>query len=202
MRYGLPGCAAAVLSVTLAVPATAHHEITAKFDPDQSVTLSGVVTKLDWLNPHVHVFMDVAEGPQIINWAIELESPIDLEGAGWDRESLKPGDEITVEGFTARDGSRQAWGESVMVRETGRAVFDTLGPPPASGAADRPAPLWPDGQPRLGPAPGESGYWANPGLTSLVETGVEVEFDEHGLLADIGDAPRVAPFQPWALALY
>jgi hypothetical protein len=202
MKYRFFASAFVVSSIALAASASAHHQITAKFDPQRSISLSGVVTKLDWLNPHVHVFMDVAQGAESVNWAVELESPIDLEQAGWNRESLRPGDEVRVEGIAARDGSRQVWGESLALSATGRPVFDTVGSGPTASATNRPVPRWPDGQPRLGPEPGESGYWANPSSTALVESGVGVEVDAHGLLANIEDAPRVAPLQPWALGLY
>src|SRR5690606_27728064 len=75
--------------------------------------------------------------------------------------------------------------------------------PPQYAEADDPTPRWPDGQPRLGPPAGQSGgYWDFPSKSSLIEDGVMVAMDEHGLLADIEDASRVAPFQPWALDLY
>ena len=74
----------------------AHHEILAKFDNHKPVTLNGIVTLVDWRNPHVHVFMNVAEAAGPINWAIELEGPIDLEHSGWSRETLRPGDRIRL----------------------------------------------------------------------------------------------------------
>src|SRR6185503_2841071 len=85
--------ASALLGLLLtAVPLMAHHEMLAKFDDKKPVKLSGVVTLVDWRNPHVHVFMNVKDNRnQILNWAIELESPIDLQRAGWNRESLRPG---------------------------------------------------------------------------------------------------------------
>jgi hypothetical protein len=66
----------------------------------------------------------------------------------------------------------------------------------------RPSPRFPDGLLRLDRAPGEKGYWGSPSVSALVETGVQVKMDALGKLANIADAPRVAPFQPWALALY
>ena len=75
-------------------------------------------------------------------------------------------------------------------------------PPGETGQSVRPAPRLGDGQVNLDRVSGEKGYWGPASVSSLVETGVEVEMDERGLLADIGDAGRVAPFQPWALALY
>ena len=69
-------------------------------------------------------------------------------------------------------------------------------------AAARPTPRWPDGKPRLGPVPGETGYWARPSSSGLKENGVNVQMDEYGLLKNISDAAKVAPFQPWARDLY
>src|SRR5215510_15675311 len=91
-------------------PLAAHHVIEAKFDSEKKVTLRGPVTAIDWANPHAHVFVNVAEpGGQTTNWAIELESPVELRRQGWTRNDLKIGDVVTVEGLAARDGSKQAW---------------------------------------------------------------------------------------------
>src|SRR5262249_31402736 len=69
--------------------------------------------------------------------------------------------------------------------------------------SSRPTPRWPDGHPALGMAPGgEDGYWTDPSKTAMIEDGVDVKMDEWGLLANIADAPKVAPFQPWALGVY
>lgn len=70
------------------------------------------------------------------------------------------------------------------------------------GADSAPAPRYPDGLVRFDRVPGEVGYWGNPNANSLMELGVDVEVDDSGLLSDIGDASRVAPFMPWSLALY
>src|SRR5688572_33069703 len=75
---------------------------------------------------------------------------------------------------------------------------DSVTPPEAS----RPTPRHPDGQVRFDSEPGNRGYWGQASVTSLFEKGVQVEMNEKGLLASLADAPRVAPFQPWALALY
>ena len=83
---------------------------------------------------------------------------------------------------------------------------DAASPPGEAAApaqvAARPAPRYPDGLVRFDRAPGEKGYWGNPSTSSLVETGADVEFERDGLLADIDDAGKVAPFMPWSLALY
>jgi hypothetical protein len=197
--------ASALAGLLLAsVPATAHHEILAKFDDKKPVKLNGVVTLVDWRNPHVHIFMNVKDNRnQILNWAIELESPIDLQRGGWNRDSLKPGDPITIEGIAARNGSRQAWGNSVTLTTTAKRVLNA--PPSAPPALTKtPTPRWPDRQPRLGAAGPSTaqGYWAYPSATTLVEKAANIPMSAYGLLKNVADAPKVAPMQPWALALY
>ena len=83
-----------------AMPLLAHHNISGKFDPAKTRTLNGVVTRLDWANPHVHILMDVIEGNAVRNWAVELESTLDLERSGWNLTTLKPGDAVTVQGMS------------------------------------------------------------------------------------------------------
>lgn len=205
MKQGVP-TGLFVLGLVLflgAAPVAAHHTITAKFDPDAPVSFTGLVAKVDWLNPHVHLFIDVTEGTDVVNWAVEMESPTLLEMSGWERDSIHVGDELRVQGIRARDGSLQVWGNSVVDTGTGRQVlvFDPADLPKAS-TNNGPAPRWPDGQPMLGPELGESGYWSNPSQTVLVEEGSGVEMSPDGLLANIADAGEVAPFQEWAKALY
>lgn len=183
--------------------AWAHHEILGKFDDKQPVELSGIVTSLDWRNPHAHIFMNVVTRGETLNWAVELESPILLEANGWTRETVHPGDSITVKGIRARDGSRQVWGQEVR-RSGNTALLFTLKPKVSRAPlSPRPTPRWPDGRPALGALPGMAeGYWTDPSKTALVEDGVDVKMDEYGLLANLEDAPKVAPMQPWALELY
>jgi hypothetical protein len=190
-----------------AAPLWAHHPISAKFDTTKPVKLNGSVSAIDWANPHVHVFINVRDSAgRTINWAIELESAVDLQRSGWTWRSLNVGDLVAVEGVAARDGSQQAWATSMFIVATGVRVFalssDTRassspGKPPA-----RPTPRWPDGQPRLGALPGETGYWSSPSSGALVENGINVQSDSNGLLRTIADAGKVAPFQAWARDLY
>jgi hypothetical protein len=191
----------------MTAPMPAHHNVTGKFDPGKTRTLKGVVTKLDWANPHVHILMDVMDGKTVTNWAVELESTLDLERSGWNLNTLKPGDEITVQGMLARNGSSQIWGESVVPTATGKRVLDVSAAAraallPIPNLPSRPAPRWPDGKPRLGPPSGEKGYWGRPSSTVLMEAGVKVEMNAHGLLRNIADVDKVAPFQKWARDLY
>lgn len=186
-----------------AVSLLAHHPIAAKFDDSKPMTLSGIVTLVDWRNPHVHVYMNVRNGNDVANWAVEIESPIDLQASGWTRDSLKPGDAITVTGIAARNGSRQVWGRRVAMTATNQQVLRVTPVAPAPTLGARPTPRWPSGQPRLGPTPGGApGYWGFPSSTVLMETGANVPADEYGQLRNVADAARVAPLQPWALGVY
>jgi Family of unknown function (DUF6152) len=195
-----------------ATAAWAHHAIQAKFDVSKTTQLSGIVTYVDWRNPHAHVFMNVTSGAAanrtVLNWAVELESPVELEMDGWKNNTLRPGDSITVKGYPARDATRQVWGLEVREAGTGAQVFQAKLNPQnvlqtSSSVKGRAVPRWPDGHPALGALPGTAdGYWTNPSKTALQEDGVDVKMDEYGVLANIGDAAKVAPMQPWALGLY
>src|SRR5205085_3774115 len=86
---------------------------------------------------------------------------------------------------------------------TGKKVYAGMnGTIPARTAASGPVPRWPSGQPRLGPTEGQTGYWGNPSRTSLLQDGAKVEMDAYGLLKNIGDVDKVAPFQKWARDLF
>src|SRR5215813_8937116 len=193
MKYRIYGLIAVGFSAFLAAqPLMAHHEILAKFDDKKPMTLRGTVTKLDWANPHVHIFMNVQNGASIANWAVELESPVDLGRGGWTRDAVKPGDSLTVQGIGARNGSRQVWANSVVLANTNKKIFDNaVQPKPATNAANGPTPRWPDGQPRLGPPAGQTGYWGAPTATSLIQTGASVNVDAYGLLKNIADVDKV-----------
>jgi hypothetical protein len=200
MRFALLTLSAALLTV---VTTTAHHSITAKFDDTKPATVRGIVTLVDWTNPHAHIYVNVRDAKGgVTNWAVELESPLDLKASGWSEDTLHPGDGITVQGISARNGSRQVWARSVKVTATGREIFTVNHAPPAPPLSPRPVPKMADGTPRLGAMPGASGYWAYPSATALVEDGVKVEMSQYGQLKNVADASKVAPMQPWALALY
>ena len=197
------GAVLVILSAAIA-PVSGHHVPAAKFDPAKPITLKGSVSKIDWLNPHVHIFMEVRDGNVTSSWAVELESTVDLRQNGWTPDTVKPGDAVTVTGMVARDGSRQAWANSFVVDGTGRQVFTVKPPaPPPLPNPVPPTPRWADGQPRLGPPEGKSGgRWDFPSASMLIEEGVTVEADRHGMLRNINDAGKVAPFQPWARDLF
>jgi hypothetical protein len=190
-----------------AMPVWAHHELSAEFDDKKPVTLRGTVSKFEWNNPHVYFFVDVRDaGGNVVNWALELASPSELKRSGWTRESLHVGDAVTVEGNLARDGSKLAEARTVTVaggKKLSAPTGEALAAAPRSSQQAKPAPKWPDGHPRLGPVPGEKGYWAYPSAASLVENAAgAIRMNANGLLANLADAGKVAPFQPWAKGLY
>lgn len=194
---------ASLFILLLPFAAWAHHAVEAKFDPDRPVLLNGIVTRVDWANPHVHILVNVSANETLANWAIELESPDVLERSGWTLDTLAPGNAISIEGLAARDRSDQAW--ATTIRREGARVLAVDPDVLAERLAVRPGgptPRWPGGQPVLGSGPGVSGYWTAPDLPALVEDGVEVAMDSLGVLRHIEDAPKVAPFQTWAKDLY
>jgi len=185
-------------------PAWGHHSIAAQYDVRKSITLRGTVSRFQWTNPHVYFLLDVAgaAGP-VERWVIEFASKPELRRSGWSPELLQVGDVVTVEGSPARDGSKEVFGKSVLLAG-GKRLLEASGalPPKAPGPA-QPAPRWPDGHVRLGPAPGQTGYWAYPSAASLVDvTAGTIRMNSEGLLANLADAGKVAPFQPWAKGLY
>lgn len=184
-------------------PAFAHHSTAAEFDTKKSLTLKGVITKFDWTNPHVFLTVDVNEGgANPSTWSVEFPSRMELKRDGWTKDSVNIGDSVTVEASPARDGSKEAWGKVVTIAG-GKKLSATPEPfPKFSAASSKPAPKWPDGHVRLGRMPGETGYWTSTAASVMKEEGSSVKIDAEGLLANIADAGKVAPFQPWAKGLY
>jgi hypothetical protein len=86
----------------------AHHSFAAQYDREKPITLTGTVTKVEWMNPHVYFYIDVKNGERVVNWAIEGGAPNSLYRNGWRRDSLKVGDQVTVEGWLAKDGTSLA----------------------------------------------------------------------------------------------
>lgn len=194
------GLSAAMLALLMAtVPVSSQPPYSATYDSTRQVKLQGPVTRIDWVNPHAFFFIDVRDATGIVtNWAVEFGNPLDLERDGWKRSTLKIGDVATVEGVPARE-RRQAFAKSVIVG--GKRLFA----PAARRAAParQPTPKWPDGQVRLGPPPAKKGYWGPANAKALVEsTAANVPMTDDGLLINLADADKVAPFKPWAKALY
>ena len=102
---------------------SAHHSFAAEFDRNSPVTLTGAVTRVDWGNPHIWVFMDVKDDTgKVSNWGVEGGAPNALFRNGWRKDSLKVGDTVTVEGFKSKDGLPRANANRVTLPD-GRRVF-------------------------------------------------------------------------------
>jgi hypothetical protein len=184
-----------------AAPLAAQRPFSATYDPSRHVSLKGPVTRIDWVNPRAFIFINVTDAGAVANWAVEIGNPLDLERDGWKRTSLRLGDVVAVEGLLALGQAKQVLATSVVLTRTGKKLFEPARP--HASAARQPAPRWPDGRVRLGPPPGKKGYWGAASATALVETGSgAIPMNRDGLLANLSDAGRVAPFQPWARALY
>ena len=103
--------------------ALAHHSFAAEYDTKKPVSLKGTVTKVEWTNPHARFYIDVKdESGTVINWNLELASPNVLVRQGWSRHSLNVGDQVTVEGAQAKDGSQMANARTVILAD-GKKVF-------------------------------------------------------------------------------
>ena len=114
MRFFL--AAAGVLILAAAAPVVAHHAFAAEFDGSRPVTLKGTVTKMEWINPHAWLHMEVT-GPdgKVVAWAIEGGAPNALLRRGWNKNSVPSGTQITVQGFRAKDGSNRANGRDATL---------------------------------------------------------------------------------------
>ena len=89
--------------LTVGATAYGHHSFAAEFDAAQPITLTGTVTKVEWTNPHARFYIDVKDAAgKVVNWDLELGGSTQLVRRGWSRNTLKPGDVVTVSGFRAR----------------------------------------------------------------------------------------------------
>jgi len=102
----------------------AHHSEAAEYDASKPVKLTGTVTKVEWTNPHTWFYLDVKDSSgKVTNWGFEMGSPNILLRAGWTRNSMNPGDVVTVEGSRAKDGGNNANVKAVTLASTGQRLF-------------------------------------------------------------------------------
>jgi Family of unknown function (DUF6152) len=134
MRKQVAVIVAALGLLLAAVPVWAHHAFAAEFDANKPVKFRGTVNKMEWINPHAWIHIDVkGDDGKVTRWMIEAAAPNALLRRGWTKNSLTPGTEILVEGFQAKDGANRANG-SIITFTDGKKLFvgssgDGEGPP-------------------------------------------------------------------------
>ncbi len=122
-KLGAAAGATGLLLALMSGAPSAHHAFAAEFDANKPVTMKGTVTKMEWLNPHVWLHMDVKNPDgKVENWAFEAGTPNVLFRRGFTRKSLLPGTEVVIDGYRAKDGSRRANGRDITFPD-GRKLF-------------------------------------------------------------------------------
>ena len=106
-----------------AAPLLAHHSFAAEYDSKKPIKITGTVTKVEWMNPHIYYYVDVKDASgKVTNYAVEGGTPGSLRRQGWGKDSLKTGDSVTIDGFMAKNGSNHVNGRKVTLSD-GRTVF-------------------------------------------------------------------------------
>ena len=131
--------ASLIAGMLLSGAAFAHHSFSAEFDADKPVKLTGIVTKVEWTNPHVWFYINVKDEAtgQVTNWGAEMGPPHGLQRQGWRRETLKIGESVSVDGFMARNGENRMNARTVTLTATGGRPGQTLDAASSSNPANQ-----------------------------------------------------------------
>ncbi len=123
MKFKLGVFVTAAALTIAAFPVAAHHSFAAEYDSTKPITVAGTVTKVEWTNPHARLYVDVKDEKGVVaNWNIEMGGPLQLKRLGWNRDSVKPGDDIKIDGYAAKDGENRASARNVVFAD-GRKIF-------------------------------------------------------------------------------
>jgi hypothetical protein len=136
MRTKLCVITIAAALLALAVPAVAHHSFAAEFDADRPITVKGTVTKMDWVNPHSWIYVDVKdETGNVVNWRFEMGPPNALLRMGWRKDSVPAGTPVEIQGYRAKSGGPVANAKQVKLPD-GRELFSGGSAPVLPGAPE------------------------------------------------------------------
>ena len=136
MRTKLWVITATAVLLAMAVPAAAHHSFAAEFDGDRPVTLKGTVTKMDWVNPHSWIYVDVKDqNGKVVNWRFEMGPVNALLRMGWRKDSVPSGTQVEIQGYRAKSGQPVANAKQVKLPD-GRELFSGGSAPVLPGASE------------------------------------------------------------------
>jgi len=122
MKRGIAALVTTIALLASGLSIAAHHSFAAQYDSNKPITLKGGITRIEWANPHIYFYIDVADSSGTAQWAIEGGAPSTLYRAGWRKDSAKVGDTVTVSGFLARDGSKLVNMQRALLAD-GRSLF-------------------------------------------------------------------------------
>ena len=123
MKSNVIAVATMVAGIFVSAQALAHHSFSAEFDAGKKLNLHGVVTKVDWTNPHTYFYIEVQGKKGLETWALEMGSPNGLMRRGWTKDTMAIGTEVIVEGSQARDGSFKGNAQAVILADTCKRLF-------------------------------------------------------------------------------
>ena len=136
MRIHLWVMTAIAVLLAVAVPAVAHHSFAAEFDAEKPITVKGVITKMDWVNPHSWIYVDVKDqSGKVVNWRFEMGPPNALLRMGWRKDSIPVGTPVEIQGYRAKSGGPVANAKQVKLPD-GRELFSGGSAPVLPGAPD------------------------------------------------------------------